>query len=74
MFFSDSVSQVVKSSVNSVQCIDLLPIYRDFVNLVSDEEEDNDEKHSRSPSPPPFSPLTPVDEWYILSNMYCVLL
>ena len=36
--------------------------YREFVNLVSDDEGAVDV--SLSPTPPPFSPLTPADEWY----------
>ena len=37
-------------------------MYRDYINLVSDEEE-GIQDHSNPPSPttPSFSPLTPVD-------------
>ena len=36
----------------------------EYVNLISDDESGT---HAHSPSPPPFSPLTPVDKWAYIS-------
>ena len=40
-------------------------LYRNYVNLVSDDDglDVDGLNQSGSPTPPPISPLTPVDEW-----------
>ena len=43
--------------------ITIICFFSDYVDLISDDDRECPPK--LSPSPPPVSPLTPADEWYV---------